>query len=80
MTLTLLELQDILGKRVKLAEASVTMDEETRNLESEASELITRLAKQMINSADVMLRRDKARAEGKLINAAIDQVVGGYES
>ena len=38
--------------------------------------MIARLAKQMINNADVILRTDKLIAEGKLQDSTIEKVVG----
>lgn len=78
--MTLLELQDVLGERINISKNMHGMDEETRKKENETSELISRLAKQMINNADVILRTDKLIAEGKLQNSTIKKVVGCDES
>lgn len=78
--MTLLELQDVLGERINISKNMHGMDEETRKKENETSELIARLAKQMINNADVILRTDKLIAEGKLQNSTIKKVVGSDES
>ena len=73
--MTLIELQEILGGRI-----TVTMNhkltEEQRSVENEKSEIVARLAKQMINNADIVLRTDKLRTEGKLTNSAISKIVG----
>lgn len=74
--MTLLELQEILGERVRMTVNASSMDEETWKREEEASDTIARLAKQMINSADVILRREKARADGKHLGESIDKVIG----
>ena len=73
--MTLIELQKILGERVTIALDSA-MSTEDNAKESEKSEIIARMAKQMINNADIILRTDKLRAEGKLINSAITKIVG----
>lgn len=73
--MTLLELQKVLGERIEIAN-DLAMDDEEREKENEKSEVIARLAKQMINNADVILRTDKLVSEGKLSNSAIKSVVG----
>ena len=73
--MTLIELQKILGERVTIALDSA-MSTEDNAKESEKSEIVARMAKQMINNADIILRTDKLRAEGKLINSAITKIVG----
>ena len=52
------------------------MTEEERKAENEKSDMIARLAKQMINNADVILRTDKLISEGKLKQSTIAKVVG----
>ena len=45
------------------------------------SEAVARLAKQMINNADVVLRTDKLIAEGKLLKGnTISKIVGSSEN
>ena len=73
--MTLVDLQGILGERITVA-MDASLSEEQRSQENEKSEIIARMAKQMINNADIILRTDKLRAEGKLINSAITKVVG----
>ena len=73
--MTLLELQKVLGERIELAN-NENISEEERKKENETSDMIARLAKQMINNADVILRTDKLIAEGKLQNSTIEKVVG----
>lgn len=63
--MTLLELQKVLGERIKIAN-SKDVDAETRKTENETSQVIASLAKQMINNADVVLRAEKLVAEGKM--------------
>ena len=73
--MTLIELQEVLGERI-----NVTKDEnisaENMTKENEKSDMIARLAKQMINNADIILRTDKLLSEGKLSNGAIKNIVG----
>lgn len=73
--MTLLELQKILGERIEMAN-DLGMGEEEREKENKTSEIICKLAKQMINNADVILRTDKLKEEGKLIGSSIEKVVG----
>ena len=73
--MTLMELQNILGERITITN-DLAMGEEERKKENEKSDMIARLAKQMINNADVILRTDKLIAEGKLRDSTIEKVVG----
>lgn len=73
--MTLIELQNILGERIAVTN-DLAMGEEERKKENEKSDMIARLAKQMINNADVILRTDKLIAEGKLRDSTIEKVVG----
>lgn len=73
--MTLLELQQILGERIRITN-DLAMSSEELKKENEKSDMIARLAKQFINSTDVMLRTDKLVAEGKLQNSLIEEVVG----
>jgi len=75
MGMTLVELQAVLGERVEVAK-NASPEDENYQMENEKSEVIARLAKQMINNADVILRTDKMRSEGKLLTSAISKVVG----
>ncbi len=63
--MTLYELQKILGERIELTNKMDMSNEEAKK-ENEKSDMIARLAKQMINNADVVLRTDKLISEGKL--------------
>ena len=74
--MTLLELQNILGERIRLANDR-TLTPEERKKETDISQTISSLAKQMINNADVILRTDKLIAEGKLHNSNIEKLVSG---
>ena len=74
--MTLLELQKILGERIRIANDS-ELNLEDRKKENEISQTISSLAKQMINNADVVLRTDKLVSEGKLQDSNIEKLVGG---
>lgn len=63
--MTIIELSNILGERVLIAQNTSLSDEE-RMKEMAASQQIVSLAKQMINAADVVLRVEKLHAEGRL--------------
>ena len=73
--MTLIELQNILDERITITN-DLAMGEEERKEENEKSDMIARLAKQMINNADVILRTDKLIAEGKLQDSTIEKVIG----
>ena len=60
--MTLIELQNVLGERIKLAN-DPNIDENTKKAEAETSKTIASLAKQMINNADVVLRAEKFMKE-----------------
>lgn len=74
--MTLLELQEVLGERIRIANDS-SLPPDVRKKENEISQTIASLAKQMINNADVVLRTDKLAAEGKLQNSNAQKLVGG---
>lgn len=72
--MTLMELQEILGERIRIA-SNTEMSLEERKKEAEISQTISSLAKQMINNADVVLRTEKLVAEGKLTNSHIERLL-----
>lgn len=74
--MTLIELQKVLGERIAIAVDKNLTDEE-RKMETDLSQTISSLAKQMINNADIVLRTDKLVAEGKLNNSNIIKLVNG---
>lgn len=73
--MTLLELQDVLGERIKIA-INKEMAIEDRKQETDISITISSLAKQMINNADIVLRTNKLIADGTLINSQIEKMIG----
>jgi hypothetical protein len=74
MIMTLIELQQILGERIALANDK-TLTPEERKREAEISQTISSLAKQMINNADVVLRADKLVAEGVITKSHIEKLI-----
>ena len=68
--MTLVELQEVLGKRIE-----VTLDEaltpEERQTENEQSIIIVNLAKQMINNGDLILRTEKLAAQNKSLSKSV---------
>lgn len=76
--MTLLELQEVLGERIRIAN-DASLSPEVRKEENEISQTIASLAKQVINNADVVLRADKLVAEGKLQNSNVEKMIGSKE-
>lgn len=73
--MTLLELQKVLGERIRIA-VDENLSMEDRKKETELSQTISSLAKQMINNADIVLRTNKLVADGTIKNSAIERMVG----
>lgn len=77
--MTLIELQDILGRRIEIATNNdLTLEE--RQKETEISQTISALAKQMINNADIVLRAEKLVYEGKLRGSNIEKMISNGEA
>lgn len=77
--MTLIELQDILGRRIEIAtNNNLTLEE--RQKETEISQTISSLAKQMINNADIVLRAEKLVYEGKLRGSNIEKMISNGEA
>ena len=77
--MTLMELQEILGENIKAVNEldAEGADPESVKVSYGKAETIARLAKQMINNADVVLRKDKLMSEGKIGKGdAISKLVG----
>ena len=72
--MTLLELQIKLGEQIDALTDPNTSFELKKQV-AEISSVISSLAKQMINNADIVLRRDKMIAEGKLKNSTINKMI-----
>lgn len=62
--MNLMELQTVLGERVKVT-LKEDLTPEQRQIENEQSALVSDLAKQMINNADLILRAEKLQAQTK---------------
>lgn len=73
--MTLVELQNVLGDCINQIREDNLSNEE-RQQRHEQCEVVARLAKQMINNADVILRTNKLQEEGKLKESAISKLVG----
>ena len=74
--MTLMELQGILGERIKVTLKDDLTPEE-RQMENEQSALIMGIAKQMINNADLVLRFEKLQAQTKnLKQSRMNSIIG----
>lgn len=73
--MTLIELQNKLGEQIE-ALTNPEASNETKKEAAEIASVISSLAKQMINNADIVLRRDKMISEGTLKNSAINSMIG----
>lgn len=78
--MTLLELQTVLGEtieNIRAVKTDGTADPLVTKETYSKAESIARLAKQMINNADVVLRADKLQSEGKITEeSATRKLVG----
>lgn len=72
--MTLIELQAKLGEQIELLSDKDAPYQAKKAL-ADVSAVISSLAKQMINNADVILRTEKLVAEGKLKNSTIEKMV-----
>lgn len=78
-TMTLLELQEKLGDRIR-ATLRTDLTPEERQTENEQSKIIMGLGKQMINVADVTLRYEKLEAQTKsLTKSRMPKIIGDWE-
>lgn len=76
--MTLIELQEVLGKQIEDLTDEREPFENKRRI-AENALVISSLAKQMINNADVVLRSVKFMADYKLEDSAVkDMVTGKY--
>lgn len=62
--MTLVELQDILGRRIETT-LREDLTPEDRQIANEQSKLVVDIAKQMINNGDLILRAEKLAAQTK---------------
>lgn len=72
--MTLTELQDKLGEQINLITDEKTPYEAKKKL-ADVATVVSSLAKQMINNADVILRTEKLIAEGKLNESKIEKMI-----
>lgn len=70
----LTELQQVLGDRVRITGYQEKTEEQRRQDNSD-SEVIAKIAKQMINNADIMLRAEKLNTETN-ISKTLKQIIG----
>lgn len=68
--MSLVELQDVLGDRIKVT-LREDMTPEERQTENEQSIIIANLAKQMINNGDLILRTEKLAAQNKSLKTSV---------
>lgn len=72
--MTLTELQDKLGEQITLITDEKTPYEAKKKL-ADVATVVSSLAKQMINNADVILRTEKLISEGKLNESKIEKMI-----
>lgn len=72
--MTLIELQDKLGRQIELLTDETTPYDARKKL-ADVATVVSSLAKQMINNADVVLRTEKLISEGKLRESAIEEMI-----
>lgn len=72
--MTLTELQDKLGEQITLITDEKTPYEAKKKL-ADVATVVSSLAKQIINNADVILRTEKLIAEGKLNESKIEKMI-----
>lgn len=68
--MTLIELQDVLGRRITVT-LREDMSPEERQIENAQTELILEAAKQMINNGDLILRTEKLAAQNKALEKSV---------
>ena len=68
--MTLVELQDILGKRIEIT-LREDLTPEDRQIANEQSQLVVGIAKQMINNGDLILRTEKLAAQNKALEKSV---------
>ena len=74
--ITLTELHDILGERIKIT-LNENLTAEQRQIENEQSKIIMELGKQIINNADIIMRNETLKARNKnLTHSVMDELIG----
>lgn len=75
-SMTLVELQSILGDRIRIT-LNDDMSPEQRQIENEQSRMIMLLGKQMINNGQLILQTEKLAAQNKsLVSSVAMKLVG----
>lgn len=72
--MTLIELQKKLGDEIDILTDPRT-PAESRKKEADTAAIISSLAKQMINNADIILRTEKLVSEGKMKDSSIVRMI-----
>ena len=74
--ITLTELHDILGARIKMTLRD-DLTPEQREIENEQSKIIMELGKKIINNADIIMRNETLKARNKsLTYSVMDELIG----
>lgn len=74
--ITLTELHDILGARIKMTLRD-DLTPEQREIENEQSKIIMELGKQIINNADIIMRNETLKARNKSFTYSVmDELIG----
>ena len=74
--ITLTELHDILGARIKMT-LNDNLTPEQREIENEQSKIIMELGKQIINNADIIMCNETLKARNKsLTHSVMDELIG----
>lgn len=74
--MTLIELQEKLGNQIEdITDERIPF--ENRKKMSELAMVVSSLAKQMVNNADVVLRAEKLRSEKKIEDGSIIKMING---
>ena len=74
--ITLTELHDILGARIKMT-LNDNLTPEQREIENEQSKIIMELGKQIINNADIIMRNETLKARNKsLTYSVMNELIG----
>jgi len=68
--MTLVELHDVLGKRVEVT-LQDNLSTEERTIENEQTKIVVGLAKQMINNGKLILEYEKALAQAKTLTHSV---------
>ena len=68
--MTLVELHDVLGKRVEVT-LKDNLSTEERTIENEQTKIVVGLAKQMINNGKLILEYEKALAQAKTLTHSV---------